>query len=167
MIGYSFKEIVFSVICALAYGALFAMLSSFLSAMIQLARGIPKCIKTTVTMVERPRFRDLKGGIPKGSAPYFLTPLLMFIFALGFLLLSYFALDGSLRLYMLFLSFASLYLSKFAFSDFLSRGSGLIILFFVYAFSLALRPFFKMGRYIFTHMQKAFAGKKQKKQNKS
>jgi hypothetical protein len=43
------------------------------------------------------------------------------VFGVGFIFLSYAALDGALRFYMLILSFAAFYLSNFAFFEFLSR----------------------------------------------
>ena len=135
---FSTEELFTSVIFALAYGAIFAIAFSFivvvkesLSVMIDMLKSALRYEK----ILPLPRFNNVKNDFKPGA---FISVIAVFMFAVGFSLLSYMALDGQLRLYMLILSFALFYLSKNAFYDIFSRVTlfGLKLFFIIFAFAL-------------------------------
>ena len=118
---FSAEEIFSSVIFALAYGAIFAVIFSLTVVMKESLAVFFNMLKNSLRydkIFPLPSYEKVKISNKTGA---FISVVSIFLFAVGFSLLSYLALDGQLRLYMLTLSFASFYLSKIAFFDIFSR----------------------------------------------
>ncbi len=139
MMTFSGQEILLSIVFSLAFGGLFAILFSLILILKEMCLLSLDTLKRTVIfdkIFPLPRLRKIKKS-PKCGV--ILTVFFIFIFMLGFSLLSYFSLDGELRLYMLVLAFASFYLSKFAFFEILGTIFVLLLNAFFAVFSFALR----------------------------
>ena len=115
MITFGVSEIFASMLYACIYGFLFSSIYSFITALFSSFKFLPKKISN---IFHKPRlFSSLKTdrtiieNNPCGTS----IACFVIIFALGYVFLSYFALDGLIRLYMLVIAFASFYLSKFVF----------------------------------------------------
>ena len=139
MIAFSIEEIAFSILAALCYGLIFSAGLSFVLALIGVAFCAPAAGK--IYMYEKifplPTFKELNINRKFGMTTWILS---IALYWLGFCLLSYLALDGELRLYMLVLSFASFYLSNFAFSAFFTK----LFLYFSRVFLIVLSLVFRM-----------------------
>ena len=142
MIIFSSREIAFSVLCALVYGCCFSVFSSLISVILGLFERIKKMPLDLIKYEKITSFDTPIRGNDSRKAKLGEKIFNLFLFTVGFILLSYLCLDGILRVYMLFICSASFYLSKIAFSDFLSRA--LILLFDVLyrAFTIIFRVFF-------------------------
>ena len=136
MMTFTTEEMFSSVIFALAYGAIFAIFLSFIVILKQSISLMLDMLKTTLDFEKifpLPSFGKMKINHKSNT---FISVVSIFLFAVGFSLLSYLSLDGQIRLYMLVLSFASFYLSKTAFIGILSW----MILFVVKALFILLAP---------------------------
>ena len=117
---FSAEEIFSSVIFALAYGTIFAVILSLtvvLKESLAVSFAMLKSSLRFYKIFPLPSLKNLKISNKSGAL---ISVVSIFLFAIGFCLLSYLTLDGQLRLYMLTLSFASFYLSKIAFFDIFS-----------------------------------------------
>lgn len=118
---FSIAELLFSVALALLFGICFCAFIIILDILIGAFSLIPGFFSMIISfdkLLPTPRLINVQTNRQKGPLYIFLSVL---IFALGFSLLSYVSLDGEIRIYMLALAFASFYLSKFAFCDFLTK----------------------------------------------
>lgn len=122
MIAFEKSELLLSVLMAVAYGAGFSVLLCAVDIILGSISAIPRLFREVIvfdSIMPPPRFKKDCFELRRGPIYIFLAFML---FAVGFCLLSYVSLDGEIRLYMLILSFASFYLSKIAFFDFLRRA---------------------------------------------
>ena len=152
MMTFSTEEIFSSVIFALAYGAIFAIILSFVVVLKESLVAILDMLKTTLSyekIFPLPSFSGVKISY-KSSA--FISVIAVFLFAVGFSLLSYMSLDGQLRLYMLILSFASLYLSKIAIFDIFSRVILLALKAFFIIIALIVRVALWLPKRLYNHL---------------
>lgn len=127
MMTFSAGEIFSSVVYALIYGIAFAMMLSVIKAIkegIYASLEYLKNISKNDRIFSLPSLKRVNFMHRTGAVAHALSILL---FAVGFSLLSYLSLDGQIRLYMLILSFASFYLSKIVFFDFLNKAIGFIL----------------------------------------
>ena len=120
------EEIIFSVICSLAYGVLFSVLFCIVKISREIGLVFLHQFATAPDSNSKSDNTEQKPSKFRGEIGAFTILFLSIAFTVGFCLMSYLSLDGEIRLYMLVLSFASFYLSKFAFFDFCER---LILLF--------------------------------------
>ena len=111
MIYFSFKETFFSVLCSLAYGCLFGVFLSLLSVSFDCIRLFAERVYKGVTLSFSESTRIGRGGRSKSSFGKVRVFLLIILFTIGYILLSYYSLDGQIRLYTMLLSLISLYLS--------------------------------------------------------
>ena len=121
MISFSINEIHLSIGYAAGYGVAYSAIFSLcllLRAVIFSLSKILSDIFKFEKIFPLPSFKKHIKLSERGAVFSFLSVI---IFTLGFVLISYFALDGVLRVYMLVFAFASFYLSKFALFDFLNR----------------------------------------------
>ena len=133
---FTTEEIFSSVIFALAYGVIFAIFRSVVVALKQSVSLMLDMLKTTLDFEKifpLPSFGKMKINHKSNT---FISVVSIFLFAVGFSLVSYLSLDGQIRLYMLVLSFASFYLSKTTFLVIFSR----VILSVVKALFILLAP---------------------------
>ena len=115
MIGYTSYELIWSVAHALIYGAFFAFVYQLALILRGLIVSIPSLLCEVVFYEEffvPPRLKDHIEGGKTGSLFAFFSLLSYF---LGFILLSYYSLDGQIRLYMLAITSASLYIFNISF----------------------------------------------------
>lgn len=139
MMTFTTEEIFSSVIFALAYGAIFAIFLSFTVILKQSIALMLDMLKTTPDfekILPLPSFGKIKISYKSGV---FISVVSIFVFAVGFSLLSYLSLDGQLRLYMFILSFASFYLSKTAFLGIFSRAILFVVKVLLFLLVLAIR----------------------------
>ncbi len=141
MMTFTSQEILLSVLYAIIYGCFFALL---LSALL-LIKGVIKGGRESLISVIRfdkifplPSFSQIQASENPGA---FLSAASIILFAVGFSLLSYFSLDGEIRLYMLILSFASFYLSKFVILGIFKKIFTRLIRLIFIALSFVLRIF--------------------------
>ena len=108
MISYSNEEILHSIIYALLYGLAF----SFFNFCFDIANTFFLSIFYRVKIVRKEDNNDIVLAKNRTGLGGFLVFMKIFLFSLGFMVLSYVALDGVVRIYMLVLCFASFYLAK-------------------------------------------------------
>lgn len=121
MISFNIYEILLSIGYAAGYGVAYSAIFSLfllLRAMIISLAEIMVTIFKFEKIFPLPCFKNLIKPCNRGAVFTFLSVV---IFTLGFITISYFALDGVIRIYMLIFAFASFYLSKFALFDFLNK----------------------------------------------
>lgn len=122
MITFSIREIIFSALSAVIFGVVFSAFVCTLDMLIGVASSLPEFLIASVRFDKVfPPARLSVSARKRSVGPIYLFFCIL-IFALGFSLLSYISLDGEIRIYMLILSFASFYLSKISFCNFLTRA---------------------------------------------
>lgn len=139
MMTFSFAEILRSVFYAIIYGCIFefcVLVIKLIKGVIEVAGESFQSIIHFKKLMPLPSFSEIKTTDNLGP---FLSAALILSFSLGFSLLSYIALDGEIRIYLLLISFASFYLSKFVFFVFLNKLLIRIFRFIFIIFSLAIR----------------------------
>lgn len=154
MMTFSSAEILESMICALIYGASFAALLSLamlIKGLVVKSGEIFKEIIGFEKIFPLPRFKEIVFAQGCGAVLSFFAVV---SFAVGFSMLSYYSLDGELRLYMLILSFASFYLSKFVFSEVFVKIFLLFFRTFLTCFALLARVFILPIRSLVRRMRK-------------
>ena len=117
MIGFTMKEILASVIYALSYGCLFALSEVTVGGVARLVGVIKAFLRNRLHKSKKTI--EKKVSVKKTTG--MLLPVKIFLFGIGFILLSYFALDGEVRLYMLAISSATAFLPKSALSRVLTH----------------------------------------------
>ena len=139
MIDFDLNITLTSILFAIIFGVLYAILYSVVYLLKSTFGCIPSIIREIVSLkkiLPLPRFEYLS---TEGRLGGFLTSLSIILFGLGFSILSYVSLDGQIRIYMLFFSFASFYLSKKAFLNIFIRFFFLLLRCFLKAFSFIFR----------------------------
>ena len=111
MIGFTLDEIIGSVFYAICYGFIFSLVEFLLTLSYKIFTKV--AYQLTEKFKKGDNTRKKTESIHKKADK--LLPLKIFLFGIGFCLLSYIALDGEVRIYMLILSSASLFISKLAF----------------------------------------------------
>ena len=118
MMGFSAREVLLSVVYSVAYGAAYSLIYKTLEFLINLIFVFPEYLCTQLREEKIISLISIKGKIKgRKNGPIF-TFFSTLTYFTGFLLLSYFSLDGDIRLYMLILSSASLYIFNLTFCDF-------------------------------------------------
>lgn len=121
MMGFTIDEILSSLLYASIYGVLYSAfwsLASLVCSVLSVTWAILRECFWFKKIFPLPDFRR-KMDLHKRGRVFLLLAILLF--ALGFILISYFALDGEIRIYMLFISSAVLYLSNYVFCDFFGK----------------------------------------------
>ena len=150
MIYFSFFEIINSVIMAVAYGLFFPFIPSllllveaFTSSCFDILRSIGQGKKN------RYKFK-LKKEHPKKT----FVVLNIVLFFLGFILLSYIALDGVIRIYLLIIVFASFYLSKIHIFCYFEKLLEAFVTFIIHVFSAFFEVISYPPRKVFSILRK-------------
>jgi len=118
MMVFSGKEIMLSVIYAIIYGFGFSL---FYQALLVLSVSIKLLPNLFVEILRFERIMpppSAKKNIKNGKSGPILAFFSVLLFFIGFIIISYIFLDGEIRVYMLFLSSASLFVLYSAFCDF-------------------------------------------------
>ena len=121
MIAFTLGEILSSLIYAAIYGAVFSAVYSGIKLLCDTVLSIPGLIGNIFVYESIFHLPNFRKNIVRRKIGSIFTLLLIILFTLGFVLISYLTLDGVIRLYVLFVAFASFYLSNFVFCDILSR----------------------------------------------
>ena len=120
MMGFSASEILNSILYAIGFGLIFSAVYTVLILLSGVVGSIPKVGKEIIIFKKVFPLPDFKSCINFKKVSLPLRLLSVFLFTVGFILISYLSLDGVIRIYMLFFAFATFYLLNFAFFDFLS-----------------------------------------------
>ena len=109
---FSIGEIFISIICSLIYGALFFVFYTatvIIKVQLEDAKAIIKIAFVYDKIFKKP---TINIGRSEKSCGNLLSFLLVSLFSVGFILLSYYALDGCVRIYVLLLSLFSFFALK-------------------------------------------------------
>ena len=150
MIGFSEQELIISALYAVIYGILFSFAYRLFSILIHVIKEAPRLCSEVVfanKIFPAVKINSRLGNGKNGPISAFFSTVLYFI---GFLLLSYFCLDGQLRVYMLVISSASLYVFNFAFFVILSRIAIILTDGILFLVSTAVRLVILPFKFIFT-----------------
>ncbi len=159
MITFSFEEILFSILAALCYGLIFSAGLSLFLVIIRVAFSIPVAageIYRFEKIFPLPKFKGINTERKCGTVTWILA---IAAYWLGFCLVSYLALDGEIRLYMLVLSFASLYLSNSAFSVFFTKLFSYLLRIFLIVLFLFFRLLFAPIKVLISFVKIRFVNK--------
>ena len=126
MIVFSFTEILISLLYAVIFGLCFSIFYGVISVLYISLKSMQKLIYQIVFFDKILPSPSIKKEIKQGEKGPFFAFLSVLAFFLGFMLTSYFALDGDIRLYMLLLSSASFYIFYSAFCGVLKVGCVLL-----------------------------------------
>ena len=113
MIYFTSHEILVSVISAVIYGIVFGLFYSLISDLSKIPAAVLAMLKEGVLykgrIFSKPQISvdEANSGVFNTVISVLKTAFTIFSFSLGFFLLSYWALDGVIRIYMLVLSLAS------------------------------------------------------------
>ena len=116
MIYFSPVEILCSLLHAVVFGMGFSFIYQLFVVILRTVKSIPGLMNEILFAERIFPFPSVKGKIKEGEEGGMTAFLSVIFFFLGFLLLSYFSLDGRLRIYMLVVSSASLYVFNCTFS---------------------------------------------------
>ena len=119
MMTFTGREILLSALYALIYGGGFSFVYQLLIILVRTVKAMPSLaveILNADKIFPSPR---VKNAINKGKEGALFAFFSVVLFFIGFQLLSYLALDGQLRIYMLALSSAAFYITNLAFYTFL------------------------------------------------
>ena len=162
MMGHSLWRIVASVLSAASFGAIFSCVLAVASSALEVGKRALVLLKEIVRfehILPLPSFRKyIFEENDRKDMPVWLSISAIPLFAIGFSLLSYLTLDGQLRIYMLLISSAALYLSNIVFSNFFHRLFLLICTVFFAVISLPIRcliaPFRALLRFFISRVGK-------------
>lgn len=152
MMHFTSSEILISLLYAVVFGALFFILYSAVSILkYELGRLID--ILPTVfqydKILEKPTKKQGRNENQEGGAFAFMSVI---IFALGFVLLSYYALDGCVRIYLLLFALSSFFIPKALLYEKIALIFEWVfeVLFYalIIAFRIAAWPFLRLFLYL-------------------
>ena len=151
MISFTTEEVLFSLLCGVLYGFVFSLFNELIGIFVTFIFANAKLFRSILkyeNIFEKNEFLIRK----KREYSSFLTATIIVLFFFGFILLSYITLDGVIRLYLLFVSFAAFYLSKITvckmIGGVLLRLLNLLFSVFLISFRILLLPFRKIYVYI-------------------
>ena len=170
MISFSIDELLHAVICAAIFGAGYSALLSVLKPFLKMVLDFPISIINAFKNKGRVLDHNKSEIKPDGFAKRLMCWLYVFfaihLFWIGFMLLSYYALDGTLRLYMLAIAVLSFYIAKKSVCLPLKRLSYLICSFILDIITVILRIIFlpvkKIIAPIFKRLYKSKPKRKQR-----
>ena len=172
MIYFSLSEILLSVISASVYGAIFAFFAVFARFTVDSCRSFlptvvmssqKKCSLRSLLFHERvePKSRTRGAG---GEVAVFFEVTLFFI---GIILVSYYSLDGAVRIYTVALAVASFFISRRLLDISVFKLLSTAFTFFFFSVGFILRPFVKTGNAVVNAVRKRSDGRRNAKKKKS
>ena len=111
MIVFDFKTIVASLLSALLFGLFFTILYTIVIIISNVAFIFCSLILSPQTINDSKKLDSLLGNLK--TSPLGIKVIFIFLFGIGFSLLSYIALDGIIRLYMVVLSIFAFFLPEY------------------------------------------------------
>lgn len=115
MMGFSGREILLSALYAMIYGFTFSLAYEMVIIFSRTLKFLPNLIREIICaekVLPSPSIKERIKSAKEGGTFAFFS---VFLFFIGFLLLSYFSLDGQLRLYMMIIASAAFYIFNSAF----------------------------------------------------
>lgn len=162
MIQLTLSKVLFSVLCATCFGFFLAVLGIAGKVVVSEIKILPAVIKSVFVYDEKP-WRIERGtfrGVPLGTKSRIAQEIFQFIkiiaFSLLFILLSYFALDGQIRIYMLAIALLSLFFTRKMLSKTIFPVLCVIIGEFYRFSAIALRLAFYIPRKFCLQIKKIF-----------
>lgn len=148
MISFTSGEILLSLLYSLVYGVLFFIFYTLICLLkneVGLLKSLPESIIRYDKILEKPI--KMRGRIAKEQSPD-VVAVSIIAFALGLVLLSYYALDGCVRIYLIIVSLTSFFAIKSLAFDKIFILLTSIFGFLIYLFTIALRiiifPFLRL-----------------------
>ena len=147
---FSAEEILFSVFCSVIYGVIFALLTLSVVLILDIVIAFPRRIKKGFSYSGR--LAAVEPFIQDKPIPVFFTVSGIILFFIGYVLLSYYSVDASFRLYVLLISGGTYLICTHIFKRFLrpvavSILNRLLIIFIVTARVMTF-PLLKLFVYI-------------------
>ncbi len=139
MMGFSGREILLSVLYAFIFGLGYSLFYQLILISFETLKSLPRLAREILGSEKIFPSPSIKKEIKDRKFGAVFAFFSVFLFFVGFLLLSYLALDGQLRLYMLIISSASFYIFNSAFFVVLSNAFILLFDCLIFIFSTALR----------------------------
>ena len=139
MIAFTYQEIADSILFAIGFGVGFSVLYSAVLLLRSIIFSLPDIFCSIFVfdkILPLPSFSEIGKGQKVGKILCFFSVVLFFV---GFCLLSYIALDGIIRIYMLVLCSAAFYLSKITIFEFFIKVFLFIFRFVLRLFTLVIR----------------------------
>ena len=115
MMGFTGEELLLSVLHALIYGAIFSVVCQMMSIVCDMILALPTVCKDMLIYKNIFSVTDFNRYTSVDKRGWFFSFFSLIAYFLGFLLLSYYSLDGSLRVYMLLIASASFYVFDLSF----------------------------------------------------
>ena len=139
MTAFSVQEVIFSALFSFVYGGIYAVFLSILTVILNLVHSL-KTFKISIFSYDN-IFKFKERIIAKNQN--FESGILLFfeilLFSLGIILTSYVALDGVIRLYVLIIASASIFLFKITFSPLFLAFSSFVLEVFCRIFCIFMR----------------------------
>ena len=139
MMGFSGREILLSVLYAFLFGLGYSLMYQLILISLEAVKSLPRLAREILGSEKIFPSPSIKKEIKDRKFGAVFAFFSVFLFFVGFLLLSYLALDGQLRLYMLVISSASFYVFNSAFFVVLSNIFILLFDCLIFVFSTAFR----------------------------
>jgi hypothetical protein len=149
MIAFTKEQVLFSIIYAAIYGLAASVVYNLSCALISILKSLPQIFRQAVCfdkIFPLPRFDKANKSGEVGGLIVFAS---IISFSFGFLLLSYFALDGCIRLYMLIITSASFFVSNIVLWTILESAVLALINIFLKLTSIIIRCVIVLFRKIF------------------
>ncbi len=121
MISFSTGEIMISVGYAILWGIVFSAAYALCILLVGLMRSLPKIVRDIFVFDKILPTPSFASYLSIGKRGAFFSFASVVIFTVGFNIISYFSLDGVIRIYMLIISSAAFYVSKIVLFDILSK----------------------------------------------
>lgn len=137
MIYFTSEEILFSVIASLVFGASFGGVFSLLSLIKPLIKAITVGTASGVRLPLKKIRRIAISDYEEGSTAVG-TMLTVILFALLYVLISYIALDGAVRIYTLLISLSSAAIIKYISAKSLTNALKILFELLIYVYSISL-----------------------------
>ena len=163
MIWFSGEQILFSILYSLIYGGIFALFVCFLSVLSTMIKNGAYMLACFFIPGRKLTASDLR-VFEKEEKSGFIIYLYIILFTLGFILLSYIALDGCIRAYTLLFSLISFYLIRLilknSFSIFVLAIYNHLLSVAYKLFCCITYPFVVIVAYIYKRLVKVFLKRK-------
>jgi hypothetical protein len=115
MMGFTGEELLLSVLHALIYGAIFSAVYQMMRIAFDMILALPTACKDMLIYKNIFSVTDFNRYTSVDKRGWFFSFFSLIAYFLGFLLLSYYSLDGQVRIYMLLISSATFYAFNLSF----------------------------------------------------
>ena len=155
MMHFTFSEILQSLFHSLIYGVIFYLIYKLISTVLTFFRTLPNIIYRILHFSKSQKVTSLINCSEKQKCCGTLVSVYFIIFTIGFLLLSYYSLDGIMRAYTLLISLSSFFLCKRLFDKIFDSVFGFIFGAIFYCLGLILCPIRRFFSFIYRKFTKS------------